>query len=88
MLEKLSFQRNFLVDESQWFQVNYQYASNVLKEIYKNYPKYVMKSKKQSIVNKNKVFSLEKMTEKLDEILRKYLPKFEEQPQKVDLKLP
>ena len=28
------------------------------------------------------------MTEKLDEILTKYLPQFEEQPQKVDLKLP
>ena len=84
---KDSLPKEFLVDESQWFQVNYQYASNVLKEIYKNYPKYVTKSKKQAIVNKTK-FSLEKMTEKLDEILTKYLPKFEEQPQKVDLKLP
>ena len=84
---KDSLPKEFLLDESQWFQVNYQYASNVLKEIYKNYPKYVTKSKKQAIVNKTK-FSLEKMTEKLDEILTKYLPKFEEQPQKVDLKLP
>ena len=57
-------------DESQWFQVNYQYQSNVLKEIYKNYPKYVTKSKKPGIVNKNKAFA-EKMTEKLDEILTK-----------------
>ena len=84
---KDSLPKEFLLDESQWFQVNYQYASNVFKEIYKNYSKYIMKSKKQAIVNKTK-FSLEKMTEKLDEILTKYLPKFEEQPQKVDLKLP
>ena len=84
---KDSLPKEFILDESQWFQVNYQYASNVLKEIYKNYSKYLTKSKKQAIINKTK-FSLDKMTEKLDEILTKYLPKFEEQPQKVDLKLP
>ena len=84
---KDSLPKEFILDESQWFQVNYQYASNVLKEIYKNYSKYLTKSKKQAIINKTK-FSLDKMTEKLDEILTKYLPQFEEQPQKVDLKLP
>jgi len=84
---KDSLPKEFILEESQWFQVNYQYASNVLKEIYKNYSKYLTKSKKQAIINKTK-FSLDKMTEKLDEILTKYLPKFEEQPQKVDLKLP
>ena len=84
---KDSLPKEFILDESQWFQVNYQYASNVLKEIYKNYSKYLTKSKKQAIINETK-FSLDKMTEKLDEILTKYLPQFEEQPQKVDLKLP
>ena len=84
---KNSFPKEFIVDGAQWFQVNYAYASNVLKEIHNNYSKYVTKSKKQSIVNKSK-FSLEQMTKTLGDILDKHLPKFEEQPQKVDIKLP
>jgi len=84
---KNSFPKEFIVDGAQWFQVNYAYASNVLKEIHNNYSKYVTKAKKQSIVNKSK-FSLEQMTKTLGDILDKHLPKFEEQPQKVDIKLP
>ena len=61
-----------MVEGAKWFQVNYQYASNVLKEIYKNYPKYIMKAKKQAIVNRTK-FSLDAMTIELDNILQKYL---------------
>ena len=84
---KNSFPKEFIVDGAQWFQVNYAYASNVLREIHNNYSKYVTKAKKQSIVNKSK-FSLEQMTKTLGDILDKHLPKFEEQPQKVDIKLP
>tara|TARA_B000000532_G_scaffold111455_1_gene89557 strand:+ start:1562 stop:2890 length:1329 start_codon:yes stop_codon:yes gene_type:complete len=84
---KNSFPKEFIVDGAQWFQVNYAYASNVLKEVYGNYVKYVTKAKKQSIINKSK-FSLEQMTKTLGDILDKHLPKFEEQPQKVDIKLP
>ena len=84
---KGSFPKEFVVEGAKWFQVNYQYASNVLKEIYKNYSKYIMKAKKQAIINRTK-FSLDAMTIELDNILQKYLPKFESQPQKVDLKLP
>ena len=84
---KNSFPKEFIVDGAQWFQVNYAYASNVLREIHNNYSKYVTKAKKQSIVNKSK-FSLQQMTKTLGDILDKHLPKFEEQPQKVDIKLP
>tara|TARA_A100001515_G_scaffold127073_1_gene112659 strand:+ start:282 stop:1610 length:1329 start_codon:yes stop_codon:yes gene_type:complete len=84
---KNSFPKEFIVDGAEWFQVNYAYASNVLREIHNNYSKYVTKAKKQSIVNKSK-FSLEQMTKTLGNILDKHLPKFEEQPQQVDLKLP
>ena len=82
-----SFPKEFNVEGAQWFQVNYQYASNVMKEVFNNYDKYKIKAKKLAIVNKTK-FTLSDMTKKLDEILTKYLPKFEVQPQKVDLKLP
>ena len=43
-------------------------------------------AKKQSLHSKS--FSLENMTKELSQILDKYLPKFEEQPQQVNLKLP
>ena len=33
-------------------------------------------------------FSMKAMTKKFESILDKYLPEFEEQPQKVELKLP
>ena len=82
-----SFPKEFNVEGAQWFQVNYQYASNVMKEVFNKYYKYKIKAKKLAIVNKTK-FTLSDMTKKLDEILTKYLPKFEVQPQKVDLKLP
>ena len=39
------------------------------------------------MVNKGK-FSLESMSKVFENILNKYLPKFEQQPQPVDLKLP
>ena len=84
---KNSFPKEFVVKGAKWFQVNYSYASSVLKEVHKNYSKYVMKAKKQAIVNKSK-FTLDQMTKTLDDILNKHLPKFEPQPQKVDLKLP
>lgn len=79
--------KGMLVQGAQWSQVNYQYASNVLKEVYKNYSKYTLKGKKQAIMNRTK-FSLDAMTIKFEEILDKHLPKFEEQPQQVNLKLP
>jgi len=79
--------KGMLVQGAQWSQVNYQYASNVLKEVYKNYSKYILKGKKQSIINRTK-FSLDAMTIKFEEILNNHLPKFEAPPQQVNLKLP
>ena len=86
-VKKESFPKNMRVKESQWFTVNYNYASKVLKDIFNNYSKYTVKAKKLSIVNQTK-FSLDAMTKKFEEILDKYLPKFEEQPQQVKLNLP
>jgi len=69
---------------SQWFTVNYSYASKVLKDVYKNYKRYVSKAKKLTIVNKSK-FSLNAMTKELEKILDKYIPEF---PEEIKLKLP
>ena len=86
-VHKSSIPKEFRVKGAQWFQVNYQYASSVMKELYKNYSKYITNAKKQTIINKQK-FSLEAMTSKLDEILTKHLPNIEAQPQQVQMKLP
>jgi len=82
-----SFPKNMHVKGTQWFTVNYNYASKILKDVYDNYSKYTIKAKRLAIKNQTK-FSLDAMTKKFEEILDKYLPKFEEQPQQVNLKLP
>ena len=86
-VKKESFPKNMRVKGAQWFTVNYNYASKILKDVFDNHSKYVVKGKKLAIVNSTK-FSLDAMTKKFEEILDKYLPKFEEQPQQVNLKLP
>ncbi len=86
-VKKESFPKNMHVKGAQWFTVNYNYASKTLKEVYDNYSKYTIKAKRLAIKNQTK-FSLDAMTKKFEEILDKYLPKFEEQPQQVKLNLP
>ena len=82
-----SLQKGMHIKGTKWFTVNYNYASKVLKDVFENYSKYVVKGKKLSIVNQTK-FSLDAMTKKFEEILNKHLPEFEEPAKKVDLKLP
>ena len=86
-VKKESFPKNMRVKGAQWFTVNYNYASKTLNDVFDNYSKYVVKGKKLAIVNQTK-FSLDAMTKKFEEILDKHLPKFDEQPKVVDLKLP
>jgi len=86
-VKKGSLQKGMHVKGTQWYTVNYNYASKMLKDIFDNYSKYIVKGKKLSIKNQMR-FSLDAMTKKFEEILDKHLPKFEEQPKSVDLKLP
>ena len=79
-----AFPENIYVEGSQWFSVNYPVASNVVKDVYNNYKKYVPNAKKLTFENKNK-FSLNAMTKEFEKILDKHLPEFQEQ---VSLKLP
>ena len=72
----------FIMKESQWFTVQYQYASKVLKDMFKHYKKYLTLSRKQTKHVKDN-FSLDKMTERFAEILEKAAV-----PQQVQLKLP
>jgi glycosyltransferase involved in cell wall biosynthesis len=69
--------------EAQWFQVNYQVASQLLKDIYNNYKKYKVKAQHLKIYTQ--AFSFDKMKEKLEELLE---PLLESLPKQVSLKLP
>lgn len=64
-----------IVPESQWFTVNYGYASAVLKDVFKNYKKYELNAKKLAEINKTK-FTREKMKQEFEKMLDKYLPAF------------
>jgi hypothetical protein len=86
-VKKESFPKNMHVKGAQWFTVNYNFASKTLKDVFDNYSKYTVKAKKLSIKNQTK-FSLDSMTKSFEKILEQHLPKFEEQPTPVDLKLP
>ena len=86
-VHKSALPKEMLVEGAKWFTVNYQYASQVMKDVFKNNRKYGMMAKKQSMYNRVN-FSMDKMTKDFSKILDRYLPKFEEQPQQVNLKLP
>ena len=82
-----AFPKDMLVEQAQWFTINYQYASQMLKTIFKQKKNYTFKAKKLAMFNRGN-FSLKKMDKKFENILDDYLPKFVEQAQPVNLKLP
>jgi glycosyltransferase involved in cell wall biosynthesis len=73
----------FLLKESQWFNINTDVAGKAMKDVVKHYKKYWEKSRKQTQYLKDN-FSFDKMTEKLSSLL----PKVEAAPQMQTLKLP
>ena len=77
----------FLLKESQWFNVNISKALVVIKDVYKNYDKYKTASFQLGKQNKQN-FSLEKMTKLFDTILNQYGIYTKIQPKFQQLQLP
>ena len=73
-----------ILKESQWFTVNYNYASAVMKDVMRNYKKYELNALKLSEINKSK-FSHTRMTEQFEVILDKYTSNI---PTEVPMSLP
>jgi glycosyltransferase involved in cell wall biosynthesis len=73
--------QDMLIPESGWFTVDYKKASEILEDVYKNYKKYTDGAKKQSYRSRTE-FSLDKMSERVLNILGEKIPK------PVQLKLP
>jgi glycosyltransferase involved in cell wall biosynthesis len=77
----------FLLKESQWFNVNISKALTSIKDVYKNYDKYKIASFQLGKQNKQN-FSLEKMTKLFDSILNQYGIYTKIQPKFQQLQLP
>jgi glycosyltransferase involved in cell wall biosynthesis len=73
--------QNILIPESGWFTVDYVKASETLEDVYKNYKNYLDGAKRQAYRSRTE-FSLDKMGEKLIELIDSKIPK------SVQLKLP
>lgn len=76
--------QDVILQESQWFTVDYGYAANVMRAIVEQYEETLADAKKQAKhVQEN--FSLDAMDNLLSEYLTKYVPEF---PKEVSIKLP
>tara|TARA_R110001592_G_scaffold331300_1_gene614076 strand:+ start:703 stop:2001 length:1299 start_codon:yes stop_codon:yes gene_type:complete len=73
----------FLLKESEWFNIDTNIASRAMKDVYKHYRKYWGKSRKQTQYIKDN-WSFDKMVDLLDN----FLSKIKKAPQHQELKLP
>jgi len=73
----------FLLKDSQWFNINTAIAGRAIKDVFNHYKKYYEKSRKQTQYIKDN-FSFNKM----GEILNNFMPKVEAAPQMQQLQLP
>ena len=76
--------KDIIIKESQWFNVNETQAYKAMNYCFENYDEVKEKALNLMKVNRDK-FTLDKMTEKLDKIVKSYTDKV---PQQVGLQLP
>jgi glycosyltransferase involved in cell wall biosynthesis len=74
----------WLLKDAQWFSPDPSQIGFYLKDVFENYKNYTEKAKRQAFKSKNE-FSWDKMADKVDELLTKYIPEF---PKEIELKLP
>ena len=73
-----------ILQESQWFTPDDALVGNALKDVFDDYKTYKELAKRQGYKSRTE-FSYDKMKEKIDTILIKYVPEF---PKQIQLKLP
>jgi len=71
---------------SSWFYVDYQNAQRVMRDVYKSYKTYIPGARKQAYLSRTN-FSLEKMTESFNNIIKKYVTTTPA-PEHIQLNLP
>jgi glycosyltransferase involved in cell wall biosynthesis len=72
-VDKSAIQEDVIIEGSKWFYVNYGYASNVIKNVYRKYKDYLLSSRKQRKYVKDN-FSLDYMTEEFTRIIQDTIP--------------
>jgi hypothetical protein len=75
---------DWVIAESQWFNVDYGQVGYYLKDVFENYKNYTDGAKRQAFKSKNE-FSWDKMFEKVDQTLTQHIPEF---PKEIQLQLP
>jgi len=77
----------WLPKEGEWFTVSYQYAGQILSDVFENYDKHLERSRKSVKFTKEN-FSIEKMSEKFLELLEKDVNFVNKEPKQVQINLP
>ena len=77
----------FIIKGSKWFTANYGEVTEIMKLVKNDYSNFLLKSLKLKEENKEN-FSLEKMKERFEEILKPYSIAFQPSPQQTKLILP
>ena len=75
---------DWIIAESQWFNVDYGQVGYYLKDVFENYKKYTDGAKRQAYKSKNE-FSWDNMFEKVNQVLTERIPDF---PKEIQLQLP
>jgi hypothetical protein len=75
---------DWVIKDSQWFNVDPAQVGHYLKDMFENYKKYTDGAKRQAFRSKTE-FSWDKMFEKVDQVLTERIPEF---PKEVQLQLP
>jgi glycosyltransferase involved in cell wall biosynthesis len=75
---------NVILSDSQWFKPDDNQVGHAFNDVFDKHKDYQEKAKRLAFRNKQN-FSLDKMTESLNETLVKYVPEF---PKHIELKLP
>ena len=75
---------DWVIKDSQWFNVDPAQVGHYLKDMFENYKKYTDGAKRQAFRSKTE-FSWDKMFEKVDQVLTERIPDF---PKEVQLQLP
>jgi len=75
---------DFLLKESQWFDVDHSHVGHFLTDVFENYKDWKVKGKRQGYFSRTN-FSFDVMKQQLNNILSSNLP---ELPKKVELKIP
>jgi hypothetical protein len=84
--------KDMIIQDSKWFDIDVNEASKAFKLAYKDYSRFIPLARKQSKLT-NKMYTIEKMEEKLKEYLDQYVPNIPVQHQFVapaikEIKLP